>query len=422
MRTRLILLVVAVFVLVAVGYEFLTERASFSTARLLGAPVIATAGPRPVVVIMTEHVESRRIWDFSQDFWITKQFRHLDLLAFGADDFVPLWTRRLETIAGGISAPAPDLFGIEDGTVWALGTRLHAIALADGRLVGTEAEITARSTALAGKFPRDRRFFRLDAGLVATVSDGTRWRIDPKTLEARPDSGDAMAGTSLSRPMPRNRTFPGLKARSLEIGGNWYGLIAAEELPGIEASMRTTGLRQGEVREPDYNIPRRYRLYSARVNRIVHPTFQTTHRILNDIAPAPASPEFLLGGLLVGPGRPGAADTRNQDQVIGIVNPTRLLVLHQDRIDEAARLGLACIGLDGAVCWQSELGLSRAERVAMLARGKPEDWALILAGVITVPNAPNADVIVRVSVLDGKTRALNVAAFDMGAMAATLPK
>jgi len=420
MRTRLILLVIAISVFIVGGFEFLTERASFSAARMLGAPVLATEGPRPVLLVMTEHVESRRVWDFSQDFWITKQFRHLDLLAFGADDFTPLWVRRLETIAGGISAPAPDLFGIEEGTVWALGTRLHAIALADGRVVGTEAQIIARNAALVGKFPRDRRFFSLETGLIAMVSDGTRWRIDPTTLEARPATGTTTAGANLSLPMPRNRNFAGLKARSLEIEGRWYGLVAAEELAGIEASMRATGLRQGEVLEPDHRVPRRYRLYTARVSHTVHPTFQTKHRILNDLAPAPASPEFLLGGLLAGPGRPQGRDAH--DQVIGIANPPRLLVLHQDRIDEAARLSMACVGLEGSVCWQTELGVSRAMRVAVLARGKPEDWALILAGALVVPNADTQDVIVRVGVIDGGVLRLNIAEFDMGAMAEVLVK
>ena len=425
-RLRLFLLIFVVSASVILGIVVASEEHEFSTARMHELPVLTEQGEQPAILVLTSHWERvplfQAVRSLSARRWNT--WRHVDLWAFSATDFSPLWVQRLESIADGQNWSGQGIIGVENGTIWTLGEQLQAVALADGRMLSSGAQIAASNPPLAGKFPRQREFFSFVSGLSVVAADGTRWRIDPQNFHAQPAT-DAKPSAALSWPMPKNNHYYGFKARSLQINDRWYGMVNPNEGPRIEQAMRERGFLRGEIAEPDYNKGLRYRLYTAQASEARDSFFNTVHRILNDIAPVPASPGFLLGGLLAAPSAAG------HDRVVGIANPYRLLVLHQDRLDAAARQILTCIGLDGKPCWEAKLGLSTTSRIALQTRGKPEDWAVLFVGAIHATDATgtrlgsdhdNVDVLVRVAMHDGSLRHLNIAALDMRVLAQELAK
>ncbi|MEO7962949.1 MAG: hypothetical protein ABIT38_03470, partial [Gemmatimonadaceae bacterium] len=127
------------------------------------------------------------------------------------------------------------------------------------------------------------------------------------------------------------------------------------------------------------------------------------------------SEEFLQGGLLAVP------DTAGTERVIGIAKPTRLLVLHQTRIDDDGTQQLSCVELSGRTCWTASLNMSLATGFVPLAAGGPSDWALFVVGLHHAPAAPNAryrsadefPVLSRVRVTDGAVLRMSFADIDL---------
>ena len=138
----------------------MAEENEFSPARMVEAPVLTEQGPQPAVLVLTEHVEKQPIYysirNQGMPEWRT--FRHLDLWAFSAADFSPLWVQRLDSGKGGVLPRLLGIIGVEDGTIWVMGEQLHAVALADGQRIGGGADIAMRNPPLSGKFPRQREF------------------------------------------------------------------------------------------------------------------------------------------------------------------------------------------------------------------------------------------------------------------------
>lgn len=421
-KLRVFVLTLLLSPLAVAAFFVATDADEYSLPKMVQAPVVTEQGTRPVVLLMTEHWEKtslyRAILSLSPP--ALRARRNLDLWAFHADDLSPGWVQRLDTAREGRNWSDQRIIAVEDETIWVMGEQLHAVALADGRRLGGGAEIEARNPPLAGKFPREGRYLAFGNGLRITAADGRPWRIDPKTLLAHPGEDPAPA-MAVSWPMMLTTQHQGLKRRSIVIDGAWYGMAHSRET----ASPPRGGLETG-LAEQDFRQPTRYRLWAAKIVERPHPNFPNdTYKRVEGFAQTPHSPEFLQGGLL-------AMRTRaHQDQVIGIANPYRLLVLHQDRLDDAARQTLTCLGRDGSRCWEAKLDLSIATGAAVLARGKPEEWGIILPGMVYVPHETGEardlqrdarDFIVRVAVHDGAVRHLNIAGLDMRALAEGLAK
>jgi len=197
------------------------------------------------------------------------------------------------------------------------------------------------------------------------------------------------------------------KSRGYVVGDTWYGTMHPSEIE----------LQRRDPHTQDFNSGIRYRLWRSPL-RDTFDRMRQPARLPRDFAPLAASPEFLNGGLLTAP------DVRGRNGVIGIANPTRFLVLHQDRIDDAAKQTLTCITLEGRVCWEASLGMRIATGFSLLTKGPAQDWAWIVTreakpqqGDRMVDSAGDDMVLLaRVDIESGKVKRFRFADVDFEAL------
>ena len=268
--------------------------------------------------------------------------------------------------------------------------------------------------------PNTRRQLYFDDGLVLIAADGRRWRVDNESLHATMDTSSVPVETSIMGvPVPRTtdslNVLPvsvtsqthSFKTRSYVVGETWYGIVHLSE---IEVQRR-------DPHTQEFNSGLRYRVWSSPLRDTLDHMRQRA-RLPLDFAPLAASPEFLNGGLLTAP------DIRGRDGVIDIANPTRFLVLHQDRIDACARQMLTCITLDGRACWDGPLEMHIATRFSLLTKGSAQDCALIVTGEAKpqsgdkmVDNAgDDMPLLARVDIASGKVTRFRFADVDFAAL------
>lgn len=173
--------------------------------------------------------------------------------------------------------------------------------------------------------------------------------------------------------------------------------------------------------EQDFRESLRYTFWTAAVRDTVD-RFGTPFRAPKDFQPVAGSPEFLLGGLLA------SRDSVNRARVLGIANPTRFIVLHQDRIDRQATQLLTCLTMEGRVCWDANLGVSAINNVERLAAGTAENWALLFVGERPMVKGKDATraidanhntdvVLVRVKATDGSVKRMSFGDIDLAKVA-----
>lgn len=186
------------------------------------------------------------------------------------------------------------------------------------------------------------------------------------------------------------------------MGDTWFGMMHPSEVEQQRSDPHGQSYAEGL----------RYRLWRSALkdtlNRMRAPT-----RVPWDFEPLPDSPEFLKGGLLTVAGRDG------RDGVVGIANPTRFLILHQNRIDAVAEQTLACITLDGKVCWSAPLDVTIATGFAMLTAGGPADWGIVVIGEQRPTKTTNssteksAPILLHVAISDGQVARMSFAEIDL---------
>lgn len=390
----------------------------FDAFEMHGGPVVVTTATDPMVLVLTSHRETPRY--FSRRFALNRKGKlHWDLWSFSATDLSRRWITRVSTIQQGQLALDAGLLGVSNGTVWILADGLMAVSARDGKVIGDAAMIESRNAALRGLMPTTRRQFSFDDGLVIVAADGQRWRVHHETLLATRDTSVArtsLIGVPVSRatgadqflPLKLSSQYQAFKSRSYVVGDTWFGMMHPSEVEQQRTDPHTQAFAQGL----------RYRLWAAPLRDTVN-RFRDPVRLPVDYAPRAASPEFLLGGLLTIP------DASGREGVVGIANPTRFLVVHQDRIDAAATQTLTCIGLDGKVCWSAPLNVSIATGFARLTAGGPANWALIFAGetrarrgdTLLDPSADGMPALGRVAMSDGSTQQMRFSAIDLAALA-----
>jgi len=393
----------------------------FEAFEMHGGPVVVSTATDPTVLVLTSHFETPRFTSTRYSY-ARKSRLHWDLFAYSATDLSRRWITRLASVQQGQRTLDAALLGVSNGTAWVLADGLMAVSVRDGRVIGDAAMIESRNAALRGLMPATRRQMSFDDGLVLVAADGQRWRIHDETLIATRDTAVTKAtasGLPISRATASGHFLPlrlsvqhqAFKSRSYVVGDTWYGLMHPSEVEQQRTDPHTQ----------DFRLGLRYRLWAAPLRDTVN-RFRDRVRRPDDYAPRAQSPEFLLGGLLT------LADGEAREGVVGIANPTRFLVLHQNRIDAAATQTLTCVGLDGQVCWNAPLDVSLATGFARLTSGGPENWALIVVGetrarrgdTLVDPSADGVPSLSRVAIADGATRQLPFASVDLAALAKEL--
>lgn len=335
----------------------------FTPLRLSGGPLLVAEGDRPALLVLTVHGETSAFTP-SLIAWQPRGKVHVDLFAFAAADMKQLWVRRVATLPPAAQPPQAAILGAtaSDVRVSVNGTA-HAFALADG----------------AGTEPRGAPTIRP----MRLATDGaTAFRV---------------RGTILS--------------------GMWYGMVHPDERAALEREMT----EQPADRALDY------RLWTARASERYNFVFNSLEYRIHDFNQAPSGPAFRRGGLLTretthSTGDPTAANRR---AVIVLTDAPRLVVLH-DREDagETWRY-LTCLRLDGGVCWDVELRMTRLLAVATVFEGSPDDHAIIVVGDRKRPGEGEdqaTQIIMNVGTREGTARAVNLDAIDLHALKAGLAR
>ncbi len=360
---------IAIVIVVAIGADFMMGRRGrrVSGFAMAGGPVVITSAENPLVVGLSSHFEYTRL---PQGRSVTRAPEtselHWDLWGFNGSDLSRRWVTRLATIERGQRNLQAAILGVSNGVAWLLADGLMAVSIEDGHVIGDAAMIESRNSALLGKMPTARSQILFDDGLILIAADGQRFRIDGTTLLAS-DVTNTPSNTiaEVYRPLSIASQYQNFKLRSIVVGDTWFGMMNSSEVDMFNG---------GDRREQDFGQSLRYGLWRAPLRDTVN-RFRDQVRVPSNYAPLPASPEFLRGGLL------SVVDGEKRQRVIGIPDPTRLIVLHQDRIDNAGTQTLSCIDLKGNVCWTAPLEMSIASGFAMLSRGRPSEWALIVVGI-----------------------------------------
>ena len=350
---------------------------TFNGFEMHGGPLVINRATNPMVVVLTSHWETQSI---TTGRWATTANNygdlHWDVFAFNAKNLSQKWTSRLATVRHAQRDIEATILGLSHNTLWVMADGLMGVSLADGKVIGDVASIEQANPQLHGLMPSTRRQLYFDNGLVLISADGRRWRVDNETLRATMDTASlpvktSIIGVPVARATDSLNVLPiyvtsqthSFKSRGYVVGDTWYGLMHPSEIE----------LQRRDPHTQDFNSGIRYRLWSSPLRDTLDRLRQPA-RLPLDFAPLAASPEFLNGGLLTAP------DLRGRNGVIGMANPTRFLVLHEDRIDAAAKQALTCITLDGHVCWAASLEMHTATGFSLLTKGAAQDWALIVTG------------------------------------------
>jgi hypothetical protein len=295
----------------------------------------------------------------------------IDVWAFGAKDAKPDWRTRLETRRGGVNMGRA-LLGADGGRLWVLGQAgLAGLSLDDGAITADPARIEAANPKLKGLLPKDERYYRFDAGgLGFTAADGRAWRIDGRTLVARPDPSGAKVDKG-SAVLPAHEaggnSYWVFMQRGLRVTGGWFGLLNEREAAAILDAQRQNdnGIKPDGPGGIDPENNPRTKMWSAKVGP--RKAFFGTRQVFSDFKPLPESPEFLQGGLL--------SDGRIHSLPILLSKPDSFLVLHKDRLGDEGRFRLTRVsGPLGKPLWSVDLPMNRIEAVL------PGDGSVVLVG------------------------------------------
>lgn len=407
------------------AYKLDPFSATYNGFELHGGPVVINSAVNPTVVALTSHWETHNMSTRNGSYENYNYGElHWDVFAFNAKDLTEKWTTRLATVRRGQRDLDARILGISHNTIWVVADGVMAVSLSDGEVTGDTASIAAANPQLGGVMPQSSQQYYFDDGLMLIAADGRRWRVDNESLRASPDTSTAPIKTSIRGiPVPRasdslnvlpislSTGFQAFKTRDFVVGDTWYGMMHPSEVE----------LQRRDPHTQDFNAGLRFRLWST-------PLRDTLDRMRNpaklplDFAPLPASPEFLNGGLLSVP------DAAGRDRVVGIANPTRFLVLHQDRVDQAAQQSLSCITLEARVCWTAQLEMRIATGFSMLTKGSSEDWALVVVGEarpragdkLTDDAGDDLPLLARVRIEDGRVQLFRFADVDFAGLDATL--
>lgn len=375
---------------------FFYSEPGFTTPRWDGDALVTTASEKPGIFILATHWESASKQGYGGSRVSSVAKLHWDVFAFEPDTLQRRFVTRVATIRRGArSFGTAGVLGAQGGVVWVLADRLVAIDELSGAILGDVASLEAKEPRLKGNIPSNPKSIVFDKGLVITAADARRWRITGRDLaitqvEAGAVKPEEEKTIRLSNGMPPHQ---GLKKRSVVIDGTWYGLGTSDEIE------KFTGVTEWSQ---DFAVPRRYKLWSG---------LSAQRKAIKETS---KSAEFLQGGLLT-------QEFVGEDPVIGIANPYRLLVLHQDRVDTRAKQTLSCVQLDGAKIWDANLGVSTIRNVVPV--GKDENSFATLMFAVDYPlddkgdfidGGANAnDVIMRVAMKDGAVRRVDFGTMDM---------
>ena len=231
---------VLIIILVPLGFWFvgsvLLDDGAFTAPRLAGTPLVAQEGTPPSVLLLTTHRETLALLPSLLDSGPRDRV-HVDLWAFSAMDFTPLWVRRVGSAAfdpGGVDAA---ITGARDGTIWLTAAgRIHAFALGNG------APLHSASPEPAG--------LRQPMELVR--------------------DGDHL-----------------LRVRGALIGASWVGFVREEEIPTLT---RDPGMRLDPTKQ--------YQLWIAKVSEQQDPLFPRTIREYRDFRAGAFLLTYTHSGLL----------------------------------------------------------------------------------------------------------------------------
>ncbi len=415
MRVKNVLILIGILLLGAVVWMFGKDssRIFLAPAEILGGPVrvVDAQGDRLYYVTsqwekrLSRHGGSR--WSSSTR---TVGWLNVDLWALDAATAQPVFRKRLkrDRVNGDTAA-----LGVEQGVLWARIPELVGIRLADGVIVADGARIVARNPSLAGLMPKPAAAgtflthemqplkFDADNGLLVRLDDARVFRIDPLTLGATLFVPPAASYPTYPRSRPDPARTPAQKAplntttrvvihtpaagmdwesmvRGLVIDArgqtkDWLGLLADPELAEAKA-------RHIVSDQMDFSVPRRQRLYHAKLEPIED--FFGSRLQFNKPELLPQSPEFLMGGLLT-----SDSGSWNESSAMWRRDPDSVFVLSRDRLGDEGRLQLARVaGPAGRPVWSVALPLS-----ALRAWMPGERHALMLGPDPAAQHSPMAE-------------------------------
>jgi hypothetical protein len=393
----------------------------FGTPEILGGVVRTDNAAGGKLYFLTGQWEKRvsRIGTVRNSSTRTIGWLNTDLWEIDAATAQPVSRRRIkrEKVNGDSKA-----LGLEQGVLWARIPELVGIRLADGEIVADRAKIEARNPSLANLLPKPPQAgifltesmqpfkFDPDAGIIVRLDDARVMRIDPLSLEAtpyiapksgskppkpaeNPASISRSAMTSISNGMDWWAMVRGLAMQRPDGSGDWLGLLAESEVE----EMRERGVVSHQM---DFSVPRRQRLYRAKLSQVKE--FLGPRTEYKDVVVLPDSPEFLMAALLT----QGSGGT-GQQSALSRREPDSVFVLSRDRLGDEGHLQLARIsGPDGVPVWSVALPLS-----TMGAWIPGEQYAVMLGPDRSAPRWPKAEKdenpVMQIVSIDLKTGALH---------------
>jgi hypothetical protein len=384
---------------------FFSGGPGFTIPRMSGGALVLAKSDRPTAFVLASHWEETWRSGTGRGTWVRGDgILHWDVFAFETGTLTRRFVSRISSIRRGGRNGYEAILGIHEGVVWVLADSLVAMSEADGRILGDVKTLEAKEPRLNGMIPSDAKRFAFDRGLIVTAADATKWRIVGPDLAASQVSEKVTPESTNVTWLPNGDMPPyqSLKKRSVVIGGVWYGLGAPDEID------KFTGVAEWTQ---DFREPRRYALWSGLADKRA------------GITRTPSSAEYLQGGLLI-------HETVGEDYVIGIPDPVRVLVLHQDRVDTRAKQSLSCVHIDGKQCWTAALGVSSIRNAVPLS-SDPSALALLLFAVDYAVDEKGdfvdggrdaSDQILRVSMTDGAVARVDFGTMDMAEVKANAIK
>lgn len=365
LRFRLLLLLVGTLTLAGVLlYGLFRSGASYTDARMMGAPVRAQTAAGDRVYVATGQW---RTFTLTTGRYVSSTVRTTKLL-------IDLWTfderaqpvkrvRLLEQEDGAMADVA--LLGAVSDTLWIfLKGKLLGYSMAKERLVVDPDSLVRVNPSLRGLLPDEERYYGVDGGgLYFLGLDGRHWRVDAETFVAFEATDAPAPVAAVVRPAYFTpASVSSFQVRGLEIPGFWLGLLTEAESTSFN-SVNGLGYLDGSTRR---------RLWRARA--IEKETFFGKQNEYVDFAVLPSSPEYLGAGLLALPQPTG------MPQPLWANEPDSVFVLHRDKLGDAGLLHLSRVsGPMGSVVWETALPLSMLQCVL------PGEKTLMLYGCQFTP-------------------------------------
>ncbi len=333
-----------------------------SPATAIGSPVRATTAEGDRTYLLTSQWNTMRPVGTRRSSSTGPVYTHLYVDVWAFDDAArPVWRTRVIDERSGVNQ-GRTLLGAAGGRLWLLdGAGVIGLDLVSGERSADTAAIETANPSLRGLIPTEEPLYRFDAaGLAFTAADGRAWRVDGRTLAARPAKPPAEAiatasGSAREGVFPKSRigggnSTYGFTRMDIRLGDRWLGLLSDEQ---AETVRRDGDIGYGVIGGP----PPRVKMYSG---------YGARPRVTR-LEPLPEAPDFLDGHLL--------HHGEFNDPPIQLTEPDSVLVLHRDRLGDAGRLQLSRVaGPAGKVLWTAPLPISRLESVM------PGDRTLMLLG------------------------------------------